>query len=76
MRTRTVLIVLAVVVALGQAAFAKHGRNDNDDRHPGPNTRFDNNAERGKKHRMPPLQHPDRVRQHEGREPGNRLPPG
>jgi hypothetical protein len=35
MRTRTVLIVLAVAVALGQVAFAKHGRNDDDDRHPG-----------------------------------------
>ena len=35
MRTRTVLIVLAVVVALGQAAFAKHDRDDDDERHPG-----------------------------------------
>jgi surface antigen len=46
MRTRTVLTVLAVAVALGQAAFAKHGRNDDDERHPGPSTRFENSAER------------------------------
>jgi len=34
MRTKRVLIVLAVAVALGQAAFAKHDRDD-DERHPG-----------------------------------------
>ena len=35
MRTKTVLIALAVAAALGQAAFAKHDRDDDGDRHPG-----------------------------------------
>jgi surface antigen len=35
MRTKAVLIALAVAVALGQAAFAKHDRDDDDERHPG-----------------------------------------
>ena len=35
MRTRWVLLALAVAVALGQAAFAKHDRDDDEERHPG-----------------------------------------
>jgi len=35
MRTRWVLLALSVAVALGQAAFAKHDRDDDDERHPG-----------------------------------------
>ena len=64
MRTREVLIAAAVAVALGQAAFAKHDRDDDEDRHPGkgwakgrdhksehdagPYTKFENGSERYK----------------------------